>query len=132
LAIDPGSTHLPVKVVLIADDNVDAAETLRLLLAFALLTVHIAHDGLKAIELAEAVRPDVAVLDISMPGANGFDVARWIRKQPWGRHVRLVALTAWATKGDIEKSREAGFDTHLRKPAAMDELTQALCVKLGL
>jgi CheY-like chemotaxis protein len=126
-----GDTPGLKKVVLIADDNVDAAETLRTLLSFSAHTVHVVHDGLAAMSFAEELRPELVVLDIGMPGADGYEVARWIRGQSWGNGPRLVALTAWATADDIQKSRNAGFDAHLRKPAGLAELQQALGIKIG-
>lgn len=113
-------------VVLIADDNVDSANTLRQILEHFGCKVHVAYDGPTAMATAESQRPHVAMLDIAMPGASGYDVARWIRQQGWGRTMRLVAHTAYGDAGAIEQAREAGFDLHLRKPVGVGELMQAL------
>jgi CheY-like chemotaxis protein len=115
----------PDRVVLVADDNVDAAESLAACLDACGYNVHVAHDGLAAIKMADAVRPHVAILDIAMPGATGHEVARWIREQEWGRSMRLVALTAWGSDEMRRLSREAGINVHLTKPAAPTEVLQA-------
>ena len=89
----------------------------------------VAHDGPAALRAAEAERPQVALLDIGLPGMDGYELARQLRSQPgWGRLV-LVALTGWGQDEDRRRSQEAGFDHHLAKPvelAALQELlTQA-------
>ena len=119
------------RVVLIADDNLDAANSLSMLLVHLGCKVHVAYDGLAAMRSAELVRPHAAVLDIAMPGASGHEVARWIRRQDWGSATRLIALTAFGEARDIERAREAGFDMHLRKPAGPHELMQALGISFG-
>lgn len=75
-----------------------------------------AHDGLAAVQAAEAFQPDVMLLDIGLPNLNGFEVCRRIRQQPWGQSVVLIALTGWGQDDDRKKSRDAGFDGHLVKP----------------
>src|SRR5690606_30502021 len=96
--------------VLIADDNADALSTLATLLEMEGHEVHTAKDGLQAVALAEQVRPDIASLDIGMPGLDGHGAARRIRAQPWGADVLLVALTGWGQAHDQEEARRAGFD----------------------
>ena len=84
-----------------------------------------AQDGSDAWLSAERHRPDVALLDIGMPCANGYEVARRIRNEPWGRTMVLVALTGWGQESDRRRSHEAGFDSHLTKPVdpkVLDEL----------
>jgi DNA-binding response OmpR family regulator len=71
-------------------------------------------------------RPEVMVVDIGMPRHNGYDVARWVRAQPWGSGVRLIAVTGWGQDVDRARSREAGFDAHLVKPVDPRELEQAI------
>jgi PAS domain S-box-containing protein len=112
--------------VLVADDNADAVESLATLLRLAGHSVQIAHDGAAAIALAETARPDVVVLDLGMPRLSGFDVARWLRRQPWGADIRLIAVTGWGQEEDRRRSREAGFDSHLTKPVDPDELLAQL------
>jgi len=112
--------------VLVADDNEDSAETLSLLLQSMGHEVRSAHDGLRAVEEAEDFRPDVALLDIGMPGLDGYEVARRIRARPWGAGVVLIALTGWGEDEDRRRSREAGFDRHLLKPVDINPLRDAL------
>jgi CheY-like chemotaxis protein len=84
---------------------------------------------LAALDVAAAFKPDVALLDIGMPKLNGYEVARGIRQQPWGRSVVLVALTGWGQAEDRRRSREAGFNLHLVKPvspAALEKLLAEL------
>jgi PAS domain S-box-containing protein len=102
--------------VLLADDNLDAAETLAELLRMDGHTVHTANDGMSAAAMALKLKPDVLVLDIGMPGLNGYEVARQVRAQPWGREPLLIAATGWGREDDREKARTAGFDMHLTKP----------------
>ena len=78
--------------------------------------VHTAGDGQAALEAVEGFRPDVAMLDIGMPRLTGYEVARRIREQPWGRHVVLVALSGWGQDEDCWRAEEAGFDRHFTKP----------------
>jgi PAS domain S-box-containing protein len=111
--------------ILVADDNRDAAESLAMMLRLAGHEVHAAHDGRDAVEAAAWFRPDVALLDIGMPKLNGFEVARRVREQPWGRNVVLVAITGWGQEEDKRRATEAGFDCHLTKPvepAALEKL----------
>src|SRR6185436_18017202 len=81
--------------VLVADDNVDAAQALAIRLRRAGSEVEIAHDGAQAVEIAERFQPTVALLDIGMPKLDGYGAARRIRAQPWGRQIVLIALTGW-------------------------------------
>jgi CheY-like chemotaxis protein len=110
------------KRVLIADDNLDAAESLQLWLQFAGHDVQIAANGMEALKIAAEFKPDVALLDLGMPGLSGFDVARRIREAPWGSGIVLVALTGWGQDEDRRQSAEAGFDHHLTKPIAPDAI----------
>lgn len=102
--------------ILVADDNVDSTQSLELLLKMRGNEVRTANDGLRALEVAEAFRPDVLLLDIGMPELNGYEVCRRIRERPWGKKVVLVAMTGWGQDEDKQRSREAGFDLHLVKP----------------
>jgi PAS domain S-box-containing protein len=101
--------------VLVADDNRDAADSLQRILAIFGHEVRVAYDGTAAMRLADEFRPRVAVLDIGMPGANGFEVARTLRERH-GRETTLIALTGWGQEGDRRRALEAGFDYHLTKP----------------
>jgi CheY-like chemotaxis protein len=102
--------------ILVVDDNVDAAETLAMLLNMMGNETRMAHDGLGALELVGVFTPDVIFLDIGMPGLNDYEVSRLIRQQPGGKDVVLIALTGWGQDEDKRRSLEAGFDFHLTKP----------------
>ena len=102
--------------ILVVDDNVDSAESLNILMTLEGHEAEMVHDGINAMKKAEEFRPDVILLDIGLPGMNGYEVARQIRKQSWGEKMALIALTGWGQNEDRERSKEAGFDTHLVKP----------------
>jgi two-component system CheB/CheR fusion protein len=102
--------------ILVADDNIDAAESLGMMLRLMGNEVRTVRDGQQAMDEAAAFRPDLAVLDIGMPRLNGYEVARLIRQQRWGKDVVLVALTGWGQEEDKRKAAEAGFDQHFTKP----------------
>lgn len=128
LSTDPVSETAKIdrRRILVVDDNLDSAESLAMLLKHAGHEIRTAHDGLEALEAAEAFRPDVILLDIGMPKLNGIEVARRIRKKPWGGSIVLVALTGWGQQEDRARSREAGFDDHLVKPVEHATLTRLL------
>jgi PAS domain S-box-containing protein len=117
----PGSAR-----ILIVDDNVDAAETLAMVLALDGHDVTVAHDGARGLQLAEESRPQLVLLDIGLPKLNGYEVARRIRQQPWGRVMTLVAITGWGQEDDKRRALEAGFDLHLTKPIAPGALDRLL------
>jgi CheY-like chemotaxis protein len=102
--------------VLIVDDNEANAETLAMVLRALGHDVRLAFDGIEGVQAAAAFHPHVVLLDIGMPRMNGYDVARHIRMQPWGREMKLVAMTGWGQEGDKRRSQDAGFDSHLVKP----------------
>jgi signal transduction histidine kinase len=110
--------------VLIVDDNVDAATSLSYVLALAGYHTAIAHDGKRALEVAETLRPAIVLLDIGLPGMSGRDVARRLRAAPGGQDLRLIAVTGWGHESDRAKSLEAGFDAHLTKPIDPEMLLQ--------
>jgi PAS domain S-box-containing protein len=112
--------------ILVVDDNCDAADSLGMLLRLKGNEIRNAHDGLYAIEVAESFRPDLILLDIGLPKLNGYEVARRIRQQPWGRDIVLVALTGWVQDEDKIRSKEAGFDFHLAKPLELAALESLL------
>jgi PAS domain S-box-containing protein len=116
----------PARRILLADDNRDAAESLAIILRLEGHEVDLAHDGHAALRAWNEHRPDVALLDIGMPKANGLDVARQIRATPGGKDVLLIAITGWAQDSDKEQSRAAGFDHHLTKPIEPDALINLL------
>jgi PAS domain S-box-containing protein len=129
-APDPGGEPRR-DTVLIADDNRDAAESLAMVLGFAGYGVHVAHNGIEALELGARVRPRAALLDIGMPGMSGYEVARRARLEAWGRHTILIALTGWGQEQDIAASRAAGFDEHLTKPVDPSEIERRLAILLA-
>jgi CheY-like chemotaxis protein len=111
--------------ILVVDDNIDSAESMAMMLELSGHDVATAHDGLKAVELAKEFQPHVALLDIGMPKLDGYEAARTIRRESWGKDMMLVALTGWGQQEDKQRSREAGFDAHLVKPidfSALEEL----------
>jgi CheY-like chemotaxis protein len=112
--------------ILIADDNRDVVDSLALLLELTGYSVERAYDGLQAVEAAERYRPDLVLLDIGMPKLDGYEACRRIREQPWGRAIRIVALTGWGQEDDRRRSQGAGFDRHLVKPVARPDLLRLL------
>lgn len=123
---EPVSAPQTRRRILVADDNLDALESLALLLELSGHEVFSAANGALALESAELHRPEVALLDIGMPKLDGYEVARRIRAQPWGERITLVALTGWGQESDRRRSGEAGFDSHLVKPLDLDKLTELL------
>jgi signal transduction histidine kinase len=121
-----GPVASPAHRILIADDNLDALESLAEVLKLQGHEVFSAANGSLALESAERHLPDVALLDIGMPLLDGYEVARRIRSQEWGRQVTLLAVTGWGQDADRRRSREAGFDLHLVKPLDVDKLAELL------
>jgi PAS domain S-box-containing protein len=111
--------------ILVVDDNVDAAESLAMLLRLAGHDVHVAHNGPEALRAA-AFSPEVVLLDIGLPGMNGYDVARRWRQDPASRNALLVAVTGYGQDEDRRRSAEAGFDYHLTKPVDPEALRRLL------
>jgi CheY-like chemotaxis protein len=112
--------------VLVVDDNRDAAQSLGVLLKLVGVDVHVAYSGQEALDALPVYRPDVVLLDLGMPGMDGEEVARRIRSDPGFIDVRLIALTGWGQQSDRARSRAAGFDYHLIKPADVAALTAVL------
>ncbi len=112
--------------LLVVDDNVDAADSLAQMLRLAGFETRVAYDGRTALEIAELMHPDVALLDLGLPLLSGYDVARRLRGETWGRDLRLIAVTGWGQEGDRARSRDAGFDEHLTKPVDPEVLIEAI------
>jgi CheY-like chemotaxis protein len=112
--------------VLVVDDSRDSVTALAELLSARGCSVRTASSGSEALRVAEEFRPAVVFLDIGMPGMSGLETARRIRSEPWGREMRLVALSGWGQVTDREKSQRAGFDSHLTKPASLAAVQEAL------
>ncbi|MEP6766360.1 MAG: PAS domain-containing protein [Gemmatimonadaceae bacterium] len=102
--------------ILVADDNIDAGGTLVVMLNLLGHQAVTVADGLEALKVAETFKPDVCLLDIGMPGMNGYEVARRMRETSWGKHAFLIALTGWGQDEDKRRSAEAGINIHLVKP----------------
>ena len=112
----------PRRLVLVVDDNVDAAESLALLLRLDGQDVMVAHDAESAHASAVANPPQVAFLDLGLPKVDGYELARWFRADPTLRDTTLVALTGWGQPEDQRRTRDAGFERHLVKPVPPDTL----------
>jgi CheY-like chemotaxis protein len=121
----PAEAPVPSLRILVADDNKDSADSLQRLLSFSGHEVRVAYDGSAALTVAREFQPRVAVLDIGMPGANGYDVARAIRSRN-GSSVTLIAMTGWGQEADRRRALEAGFDHHLTKPVDLSVLNELL------
>lgn len=119
-AVGPGGT------VLVVDDYADSADALTAKLRLEGFKVHAAYSGMDALAVAEYKHPDVLLLDIAMPDMDGYAVARAVRQMPWGRIVKLIAISGFDSPNDIRLSQEAGFDYHLAKPIDFDTLLALL------
>jgi signal transduction histidine kinase len=130
----PAAPVTPSHRILIVDDNRDAADSMALLVETAGHSARTAYDGHQALDLASAFAPDVLLLDLGVPGLNGFEIARRIRRQPWGSKVALIAVTGWGQEQDRRRTKEAGFDAHLIKPVGTADLLSALraCARSAL
>jgi PAS domain S-box-containing protein len=106
----------PRCTLLVVDDNRDAAEALAMVLRLAGHEVAVGNSGQQALEIARRKCPDACILDIGMPGMSGYEVARAMREQPWGKTMLLIALTGWGQREDVDRARAAGFDHHFTKP----------------
>jgi CheY-like chemotaxis protein len=112
--------------VLIVEDNRDSARTLAILLELWGYSVALAYDGLSAIEVARGCHPDTILLDIGLPGIDGYEVARRLRRESGPRTPVLVALTAYGREEDRRRAFASGFNYHLVKPADLDALRSLL------
>jgi signal transduction histidine kinase/CheY-like chemotaxis protein len=114
------------RLILIVDDNVDAARSLAALLEYRGHRVRACFDGVEAFEHATSAPPEVAFIDLNMPSPDGIELSRMIRSQPWGRKVKLIALTGMGQPDDLERTRAAGFDQHLTKPVNPQDVFSAI------
>ena len=112
----------PKLKVLVADDNRDGADGFAMLLDLLGHEVRTAYSGKQALAAAEEFRPQLVMMDIGMPEMDGYEVARHIRQQPWGRDMVLVAITGWGQDEDRLRAEAAGFDHHRAKPVELDAL----------
>jgi DNA-binding response OmpR family regulator len=112
--------------VLVVDDNVDAADSIAMLLQAAGFSVKCVYDGVSALSVASAFQPDVFVLDIGLPDITGYEVAKRLRTIPHFSHTPIVAVTGYGQDSDRMRSREAGIDHHMTKPVDPDSLRAVL------
>jgi len=128
----PVAATLPtghLRRVLVVDDSHDAADSLGMLLRLLGAEVMVVHDGRSALAAMKSFKPAVVLLDLGMPEMNGLEVARRMREDPESRRATLVALTGWGQREDRHRTREAGFDYHLVKPADMGMLQSILSLR---
>ncbi len=121
----PASQQIPRRI-LVVDDNHDQVESMAMLLRYLGHEVQMAENGSDAVKAAEAFQPDIVLLDIGLPGMNGYDVARRIREQPRLRNALLVAQTGWGEEEARRRSHEAGFNYHLVKPVSLESLVEIM------
>jgi DNA-binding response OmpR family regulator len=116
--------------VFVVDDNRDAADTLGMFLELEGYEVRVAYDGEEAIREADKFHPDVALLDIGLPGRDGYEIARHMRREQDG-DLMLIAVTGYSSEDDVKRSREAGFDFHFGKPASLPALLEKIHARFG-
>jgi CheY-like chemotaxis protein len=121
----PSTFRIPQRV-LVVDDNHDAADSLGMLLRFEGADVQVVYDGASALRALETYQPKIVLVDLGMPGMDGFEVALKVRENPEFKDLMIVALTGWGQEQDRARSREAGFDHHLIKPADLNALRALL------
>jgi CheY-like chemotaxis protein len=121
-----GSTLAPARRILVVDDTRDIADALAMLLETMDADVRVAYDGRSALNIVTTFAPEIVLLDIGMPGMDGYETARRLRQLLNGQAAMLVALTGWGQEADRHNTREAGFDKHLVKPIDVDDLLALL------
>jgi signal transduction histidine kinase len=130
LTLDDKTTRsgapIATRRMMVVDDNIDSASTLAFLLRSQNHQVMVAHDGYTALEIVEEFTPDIAVLDIGMPGMDGYELARRLRDRYPDGKLQLVALTGWGGAEDRERTRRSGFDFHLVKPIRLEDLAEIM------
>jgi CheY-like chemotaxis protein len=133
-AAEPAPACMPgaadTRRVLVVDDNADAAEGVALVLQFLGVHTQVVHDGAAALAALDRFRPHLVLLDLGMPGLDGYDVARWMRQRESHANTRIVALTGWGDAAERARTLQAGFDAHLVKPVDIAAL-QALLGRSG-
>jgi CheY-like chemotaxis protein len=119
------NSQVPHRVLLV-DDNRDFAESLATVLRFNGHAVHVAYDGESALAIASQFRPEVALLDLGLPGLDGYGLARALRADPATSATLLVALTGWGQEKDRERTKAAGFDMHFVKPVDPESIAHVV------
>ena len=127
----PADPPAPGSRILVVDDNEDSAEMLAKLLAMSGHDVRTAYTGPTALEAAAAYLPDVVLLDIGLPGINGYEVARRLRQIPRLEGVKIIAMTGYGQEADIRLAQEAGFDSHQVKPIDFVKVLELLTTMLS-
>lgn len=130
-AVEKSAPHVsealtPALRILVIDDNVDAAESLAMLLELNGHTTRFAHDGASGVQCATTFKPDVVLSDIGLPDISGYEVAKALRKDPTGRAMLLIATTGWGQEKDKDMAKAAGFDKHFTKPLDFQALKRFL------
>ena len=124
-AKNPAASTTP-KRILVVDDNIDAADTLVMLLKFSGYTVAAAHTAEAGLALAQTFQPHFILLDLGLPAMGGYEVARRIRSSPALNGLRMFAVTGYGEEDDKRRSTEAGFEAHLVKPIDLDKLLASI------
>lgn len=119
---DGDATVARLRRILVVDDNFDSAQSMAMLIGMDGHEVQTAYNGQAALELARNFRPEVMLIDLCMPGVDGYQLAQKLRELPWARTITLVALTGWCQAEDQERARSLGFSHYLVKPVAPDEV----------
>jgi CheY-like chemotaxis protein len=112
--------------ILVVDDLPDAATSLAMVCQLYGAETRVAHDGREALTIGATFLPNVVLMDITMPNMNGYEAARHLRMEPWGKSVVLIALTGWGRSTDVHAAQMAGFDGHLLKPVEADALLRVI------
>lgn len=129
-AANPSNASLEAsRKVLVVDDNEDAAEMIAMLLQLDGHEVRVAHDAESALAAAAGFLPEVGLFDIGLPGTDGYELARRVRRDSRLPGIYLVAMTGWGQDEDRRRASEAGFDWHLTKPADPDAVRRAVALK---
>ncbi len=123
---DQSTNSSTTGLILLVDDNQDATLIMERMLQLKGYRVHCCHSGQEALEATERLRPAVVILDLAMPGLDGYEVCRRLRAQGWGVPMRLIALSGYHSEADQVLSYQAGFNAHLVKPVDWRHLTKLL------
>jgi two-component system, OmpR family, response regulator len=124
-------TPAQTRRVLLVDDSIDAAEAMSMLLETLGHQVRTMYDGPSALAMCDEFAPEVVILDIGLPGMNGFEVAKAMRLRPATQTALLIALTGYGDESDRKKARDAGFDHHLVKPVSFTAIEAVIADKFG-